>query len=132
RNSPVEDLNEFDKAAHKIAGAMKKEADGRRRLLKIQKALKGDGRLASIAQSYVQASAMGSKRQNAHVAARLNMTIAQVRDAIHWARKKGLLSETRGRGVPGGELTPKAIALLLSLERIRGDRKLKKILDGAR
>ena len=73
---------------------------------------RGDVRLARIAQRYVAALTRGSRTQNADVARQLRITNAQVRDAIHRARKQGLLSPTGKQGVPGGELTSRALEIL--------------------
>jgi len=69
-------------------------------------------RLARIAASYVQVRKMGSRRSNAEVARLLGLRVNQVRDAIHVARRKGLLSPTLKQGSAGGELTPRALDLL--------------------
>ncbi len=76
----------------------------------------GNARLARIASLYVEALNRRSRTQNVDVARQLKMEGSQVRDAIHLARQKGLLSSTRQRGVPGGELTPKAVELLRSAD----------------
>lgn len=96
-------LNSLTAAANAIADVYRQRA--------IQ--AHGDVRLARIAHAYVKALSRGSLRPNEDVAAQLGIRKAsQVRDAIHMARRKGLLSSTRKRGVPGGELTAKAIELL--------------------
>ena len=76
----------------------------------------GDSKLALIARLYVQAQERGSRRQNAEVAQALGMRSSQVRDAIHRARRQGLLTATRKQGASGGELTPKAVVLLRQAE----------------
>jgi hypothetical protein len=68
--------------------------------------------LALIAKLYVQLTASGSRKQNVEMAGRLGMTVAQIRDTIHHARREGLLSSTRKQGASGGELTPKAMEML--------------------
>lgn len=71
-----------------------------------------DLRLARVASCYVEARNGRSRRVNVDVARLLNMDITQVRDAIHLARKRGLISSSGRRGAPGGHLTARAIALL--------------------
>jgi hypothetical protein len=78
---------------------------------------RGDARLALVAKLYVAALSRGSRTPIADVARQFRAKKAsQVRDAIYLARRKGFLSATREQGVPGGELTPKAIELLEGTE----------------
>lgn len=72
-----------------------------------------DLRYAQLAAAYVERIDAGSRSPIADIARQAkDLSAAQVRDAIHTARKRGLLSETRKRGVPGGQLTAVARALL--------------------
>jgi hypothetical protein len=73
---------------------------------------RGDIKLARIAKLYVDAMSRGSRTQNVDVAAQLGLKESQVRDAIHRARLRGLLSDTRKQGAAGGELTAKAFDIL--------------------
>jgi hypothetical protein len=73
---------------------------------------RGDVRLAHVAKLYVEALQRGSRTQVVDVARQLGVPAAHVRDAVSAARRRGLLTATRSQGVPGGELTAKAQALL--------------------
>jgi len=73
---------------------------------------RGDVRLARVANLYVEALQRGSRTQVIDVARQLGVPAAHVRDAVSAARRRGLLTATRSQGVPGGELTAKAHALL--------------------
>jgi hypothetical protein len=113
RHAPAAMLKGLDAASRKIA-------DSYRRL-----AARGGGdvKLARIAGLYAEALKRRSKRQNADVARQLGMKVSQVRDAIHLARRKGLLSSTRKQGVPGGELTPRAVEMLQIAESTADGRR---------
>src|SRR5678816_3153782 len=100
----------------KKAAIVREEAE-----MKELKRLTGEVRLAWIARCYVEALRRGSRRQNADVARQLHLSEPQVRDSVLWARRKGLLSKTEKQGLPGGELTPRAIELLKSLERVQAN-----------
>lgn len=80
---------------------------------------KGARRLALIARLYVEALGQRSRRPNADVALKLKLRSSAVRDAIHRARKHGLLSTTDREGRSGGELTAQALDLLAELDRAR-------------
>jgi hypothetical protein len=72
-----------------------------------------DRRYAQIAAAYVAQIEAGHRQVYPAIARRFRLTPEQVRDAIHTARhKRGLLSRTTKQGRPGGQLTPKAVALL--------------------
>ena len=73
-----------------------------------------DERYARIAAAYVARVEAGSRHAGADVASasRGTLSAAQVRDAIHTARGRGLLTPTTKQGRPGGQLTPRAEALL--------------------
>ena len=73
-----------------------------------------DERDARIAAAYVARVEAGSRHAGADVASasRGTLSAAQVRDAIHTARGRGLLTPTTKQGRPGGQLTPRAEALL--------------------
>ena len=58
---------------------------------------------AQVAASYVDA--LGSRSPIADVAEQLHRSTSRVRDLVSEARRRGLLSESPGRGRPGGELT---------------------------
>jgi len=69
-------------------------------------------RLLAVVQVYVGCLSQGSRRPTAETAKELSIPISQVRDAIHGARKRGLLTLSRGQGYAGGELSPLAQNLL--------------------
>lgn len=69
-------------------------------------------RLARTAQLYLEARSNGHRAPSRHVAELQDRKPAAVRDDIHEARLEGLLTRTRGYGHPGGQLTPRALALL--------------------
>ena len=60
---------------------------------------------AGLARDYVTRCSRGSRRPVADVAKRHKLAVSIVRDAIHEARARGLLSKGR-QGAPGGQLTP--------------------------
>lgn len=66
---------------------------------------------ATIARAYVARIAAGSRRPVADLATRLELDDSVVRDAIHEARMRGLLTPGR-QGVPGGQLTTRAKQVL--------------------
>lgn len=72
---------------------------------------------ARLADSYVKACRR-SRRPIADLAERRNESQARIRDLIHAARKRGLLSRVQ-RGRPGGELTTRARMLLPGVGRRR-------------
>ncbi|MGH9380853.1 MAG: hypothetical protein ACRD2Z_09610, partial [Thermoanaerobaculia bacterium] len=66
---------------------------------------------ARLADAYLKACESGSRSPVADVAAERGMTADALRQALHRARRRGLLTrQTTGRA--GGELTPRARALL--------------------
>ena len=67
---------------------------------------------AEIAAAYVAAVERGSQRPVADVAEAMGELAPFVRDKLHLARRRGLLSPSPGRGVGGGTLTAKARATL--------------------
>jgi hypothetical protein len=72
-------------------------------------------RLAIVADIYCQALGAGAgarRRINIAVAEALGLTPRQARDRIRDARDAGLLTPAPGKGSPGGQLTPRARALL--------------------
>lgn len=75
-----------------------------------------DHRYAEIAATYVDALENGSHRPVADVADRHKMSTTQARDAIHTARRRGLLTAAVKRGRAGGRLTPLA-------RELQGDRE---------
>jgi hypothetical protein len=132
KGSVLEGLRELDKSVLKIKSSMIQiqEANKRYQSAKRElKTLKADTRLAWIARCYVEAQKRGSRQQNAEVARQLRLRSSQVRDAILWARRRDILSSTRQKGVSGGELTPKAIALLDSLRNVLKTPTLAAILN---
>lgn len=66
---------------------------------------------AKLAREYAERVAEGSPRPTADVARRRKLPTPKVRDMLHEARRRGLLSPT-GQGRPGGELTAKALDIL--------------------
>lgn len=66
---------------------------------------------AKLARDYAERVAQGSPRPTTDVARRRRLSAARVRDMLHEARKRDLLSSV-GQGRSGGELTPKALAIL--------------------
>ncbi len=71
-----------------------------------------DAFYAEVASRYVDALDSGSRRPTADVAENLNYSAARVRDAVHEARERGLLSRPAAKGRPGGALTDRAKKLL--------------------
>ncbi len=73
-----------------------------------------DLRYAHIAAAYVARIQAGSRRALADIASasRGALSVAQVRDAVHAARRRGLLTATTTQGRPGGQLTRRAEAIL--------------------
>jgi hypothetical protein len=70
-----------------------------------------DSFYAEIAQLYVSLVREGSPRPIEQIAEKANRSVAGVRDLVHSARAKGLLTASPP-GKPGGELTDKALRLL--------------------
>jgi len=64
---------------------------------------------AHVAAAYV--AALNSRAPNEAVAEQLHLSTSRVRDLLHEARRRLLLT-TLGRGKAGGELTEKALKLL--------------------
>jgi hypothetical protein len=98
---PLAPYNGLMKAAKKIADQYK-----------ITSPQTSDYDLARIAEIYVDVLRRGSRRSNQDRAKRTGLSPSQVRDAIHKARARGLLTPSRGQGFAGGELTPTAADLL--------------------
>jgi hypothetical protein len=73
---------------------------------------------ARIASEYLDRIAAGSRRPVADVARKRGLADTVVRDAIHAARQRGLLTKGR-QGRPGGALTPEAERLLTKPRRKR-------------
>jgi hypothetical protein len=73
-------------------------------------------RLALVAQLYATGLAEGRTRIVAEIALRSGRKAPHVRDDVYAARREGLLTEGRGHGRIGGELTPKARDILMALE----------------
>ena len=67
---------------------------------------------AELAREYVELLNGGSQRPTAKLAAARNYSAAHVRDAVHEARERGLLTRPATRGRAGGDLTAKAKAML--------------------
>ncbi len=76
-------------------------------------------RLARVAAVYVDCLRAGSRRPNADCAGRIGMPAHRVRDALHQARTRGLLTRSSGQGIPGGELTQKCLDILRLREALR-------------
>ena len=73
--------------------------------------------LLPVAAAYPRAVRAGSTQPIEQVAAGLKIKAASVRDFVHKARLRGLLTPAPSWGRPGGELTPQANALLKRLDR---------------
>jgi hypothetical protein len=74
---------------------------------------RGDEReYARIAALYVDALKQGIRNSVAHVAKSEKMERDTVRDQLHEARRRDILTKPTKEGVAGGELTEKAIGLL--------------------
>jgi hypothetical protein len=88
--------------------------------------LKRDFELAETARLYVEWGRKGSRRPNVEVASVLNVKPSQVRDAIHRARLRGLLTsdDQKKQGAAKGELTEKARALLADPEQVINGRNI--------
>ena len=67
---------------------------------------------AELAAAYVGRLEAGSRRPIADLARRRKLSAEQIRDAIHTARERGLLTPASVQGRPGGQLTPTAKQLL--------------------
>jgi hypothetical protein len=117
-------LREMDGYCVRIAKAIRTRAQGERKFNRGYSRLENRYRqllhLAEIAQLYVGELERGSRKQHAEIAARLDLNVSQVRDAIHRARKENLLSSTRTQGTAGGELTPLALELLAHRSNVKG------------
>jgi hypothetical protein len=72
---------------------------------------KPDAFFAELAQAYTSRLAAQSRRPVADLSEKFNMPAPRLRDAIHEARKRGLLAPVQ-QGRPGGMLTKKAVAVL--------------------
>lgn len=68
-------------------------------------------RTAEIARRYVEALASGSHRPRVDVARALGLTVDQIRDALHEARRREYLTDA-DHGKAGGQLTELAKAIL--------------------
>jgi hypothetical protein len=80
--------------------------------------------LLRVAAAYAVAYTADPRRPVAGAATRLDMTIARVRDLVHKARLRGLLTPV-AQGRPGGALTPSAKALLKTQSRLSRSRRRK-------
>lgn len=111
---PIAAMDGLMKAARAIAQHYRKSGDR-------------DLKLLPIAEAYVACLRRRSRRPTADCAQQMGLSGSQVRDAVHQARKQGLLTSSRGQGFAGGELTPRALALLQhyrATQRRRGIRNL--------
>jgi len=79
-------------------------------------------RLLVVAYHYVKELEAGVKEVNEVVGERLGRSSSKIRDDVRAARRAGLLTYPPKRGVPGGHLTPKAIALINELGMFRRPR----------
>ena len=80
-----------------------------------------DLELAEIANLYVEARDRRSRRPNVEIASMLGTTPEKIRDAVHLARNRGLLTSDAGKrqGSAKGELTDVAKRLLATADHIR-------------
>lgn len=69
-------------------------------------------RLLATSAAYVDALHAGDRSPNASVARRLDISTTRVTEDVRAARREGLLTAAPQRGVPGGELSERAIGLL--------------------
>ena len=76
------------------------------------KSLDIDPKLVRIAAAYVDLLRRHSRQPTADCAQLLGLSVSRVRDAIHQARVRKLLTGSPGQGSAGGELTPYALDLL--------------------
>jgi hypothetical protein len=76
---------------------------------------------AQLAAEYVNALAHGSRSPTAEIAKRRYHDVSHIRDALHEARERGLLTRPPARGRPGGQLTPAA-----EFELLKADQALKR------
>lgn len=74
--------------------------------------------LAQLARDYVRAVESGDTKPRITVARRWRSTPTEIRDALHQARRRGLLAGAR-HGKRGGILTASALALLVKAKRTR-------------
>src|SRR5262249_45112408 len=100
-------IRRVQKGAQNKVNALKKVIAERsaRRISRRARGWLGEANLVRIAFVYVNALGRGSRKANIDTAESLKLETWQVRDAIHHARRKGLLSATRTQGAGGGELT---------------------------
>jgi hypothetical protein len=80
-----------------------------------------DEELIPIAAAYADAVRRGEDHPRAALVKQLKLSGATIRDRIHRARQRGLLTDARP-GVPGGELTVRGRALLAKVSARRGKR----------
>ena len=75
---------------------------------------KSDREYAELAREYVEALESGSRRPTADVARKAHRftDASHIRDGLHEARKRGLLTRPQTKGKAGGILTDRARALL--------------------
>lgn len=84
-------------------------------------------RLAMTAAMYVVARMDGARAPNEVVAKQQGRSASLVRDDLKRARDAGLLTAAGGRGLAGGELTDKALAIIAAMQapqREKGDDQL--------
>lgn len=120
RSVPLAEHYQFDKEFHSLGRTRAiwspKKADSRSSPAKVPLRRRGpkgrpDEFYAKIARHYAEAVRSGTTRPVAETAKKLNLKEPQVRDFVHQARRRGLLSKTR-QGRVGGLLTEKAERLL--------------------
>ena len=78
---------------------------------------------AQISDTYVTCLAAGIRSPIKEVAKLHAIKTTQARDAIHTARKRGILTPTTQRGRPGGQLTPAAEELLADAAKKKTKKK---------
>ena len=71
---------------------------------------------ARIAARYVEELEAGNRRPTAAVAESSHFSAPHIRDAVHEARVRGLLTRPPSQGRPGGQLTDRARSLLRDAE----------------
>lgn len=137
---PLQGLRELDALFYRVAQTLRglreeraklkrKLRRGARQLNDTQDQWLRDLELAEVAQLYVNARAV-SRRPNVEISNRLGMPEWKVRDKVHQARTRGLISadQMKKQGKAKGELTVRARKLLDNAPAIRSGEELKGVV----